>query len=986
MMKYVHPLFAPVLLSCLVLLVGASSQEKKPYLIKIPRADSTVVMVLRDRAIPVYGKVEGWYFGGADRKDLRELSAAGIEYDVVDEEAWSEPYSLIYRCWKGERDLLPRAGRVVFQDDHTMLVKIADEDVLEIIQAGFHPTRLYPHPLPVTDERKEGIVPPVLDRGPEEVIEALVHRISEDSLRSYIQRLQDFQTRYIGTDSNEAAAQWITDKFYEFGYELVETPRSHVYGTLVDVNSVIAVKLGILYQDSVFIIGAHFDSVVRDGTDPHTWAPGADDNATGVAAVLEAARIVADIDFDYTVKFACWNDEEVSLSGSGWYAGSAYFDGQKIGLYINLDMIGFLDEKIPLRDINILRNPSAQAQACAEFMAEMADRYATLVPVHIETEWGGSDHSYFMWHGYDILWVWESNFDDYKTNPHYHTATDVIDHVDMSYVYDVAKMSLASFFALAGPPESLPQPSIVLENYHMDDTGKNGSAGNGNGYIDPGETIQLSVSVLNDGDAQARDVHGRLFTGDPSVILIDGETPFGDIPPRGSSMGRSPFRFAISEDCPNGRYVTFSLEASAAGGYEWTTSFTVRVTQPDIFYKTFTFEEVVGDDDGVPDPGEILNLYLFLGNDGLRDASGITAELDTDDPDVSITDSRAVFPDMALDAAIENSDPFTFFVSGDADYRAIVFAVHLSEGEGYYERDLTFRLLMGQGIVLFFPDDGETGNEEYYIDAFQTLGVPYEIGEILGTAKSAPNELLDYSEVIWFTGSEESNTLTSDDQSDLEAFLCNGGRLLLSGNMIGYDIGDSPFYRDYLHGHYISFMTMLHHLNGTPSNPVVDGMDITLSSEGSNAQGFAGETDPISPAVSIFDYDRNTEEGPGTVASSGSGAVAVENSVSKVVYFSFGVEGIEPLEDRLRVLLDVLAWFKEPGIDKGDVDGNGTTDIIDAVMAVNIVLGMHQPDEGETARADMNYDGSLDIIDVVKIVNAVLGIGGKATVGDVTDM
>ena len=73
-------------------------------------------------------------------------------------------------------------------------------------------------------------------------------------------------------------------------------------------------------------------------------------------------------------------------------------------------------------------------------------------------------------------------------------------------------------------------------------------------------------------------------------------------------------------------------------------------------------------------------------------------------------------------------------------------------------------------------------------------------------------------------------------------------------------------------------------------------------------------------------------------------------------------------------------------MDKGDVDGNGTTDIIDAVVAVNIVLGMHQPDEGELARADMNYDGALDIVDVVKVVNAVLGSSGKVTRGGSADM
>jgi hypothetical protein len=55
-------------------------------------------------------------------------------------------------------------------------------------------------------------------------------------------------------------------------------------------------------------------------------------------------------------------------------------------------------------------------------------------------------------------------------------------------------------------------------------------------------------------------------------------------------------------------------------------------------------------------------------------------------------------------------------------------------------------------------------------------------------------------------------------------------------------------------------------------------------------------------------------------------------------------------------------------------------------VAVNVVLGIYQPDAGETARADMNYDGTIDIIDLVKIVNAVLGTSGKGAIGDSMDM
>ena len=386
-------------------------------------------------------------------------------------------------------------------------------------------------------------------------------------------------------------------------------------------------------------------------------------------------------------------------------------------------------------------------------------------------------------------------------------------------------------------------------------------------------------------------------------------------------------------------------------------------------------QETVGNGDGILDPGETVNFYVRLRNDGLEGARGITARLETDDPDIIIIDNETVYPEMGLGETAENlGEPFSFSVSPEAAPHSLAFTLHLAGGDGIFPAVIPFRLYLGQGVVLLVADDGPVGNSRYYIEALEKLGISYELVEFEGVAKATFGNILDYEEVIWFTGPVEDSTLTPEDQNTLKTFLDGGGRLLFSGSLIGYDIGDTPFYREYLHGRYVSFMTRLHHLNGGPSNPVVVDLDITLSSTGENAQTFAGETDPVSPAVSIFNYDQTTEEGSGIIQSSGSGALAVETADYKVVYFSFGLEGIEPLEDRAQVVADVLSWFKVPGIDKGDVDGNGTTNVLDVVMAVNIVLSSYQPTEEEEARADMNYDGQINVVDIVQIVNAILGV------------
>ena len=220
--------------------------------------------------------------------------------------------------------------------------------------------------------------------------------------------------------------------------------------------------------------------------------------------------------------------------------------------------------------------------------------------------------------------------------------------------------------------------------------------------------------------------------------------------------------------------------------------------------------------------------------------------------------------------------------------------------------------------------------------------------------------------------------LSEDELQNLQDYLDNGGNLLLSGNMLGFNLRSTPFYSDYIHAQYISFMTNLHHLNTVPGNPILQDRDISLATSGRNGQGFTGEIDPIAPAFSLFTYDRTTEEGPGIIQSSGSGAIAFGNETYKIVYFSFGFEGIEPPETRAAVLDAILNWFRTTiEVGNGDVNIDGNVNIIDDVWAVNILLGTYQPTEQEAKNGDLNGDGQVDIIDVIGIVNIIL-YGGAA--------
>ena len=99
----------------------------------------------------------------------------------------------------------------------------------------------------------------------------------------------------------------------------------------------VAVQPGALVPDEIVVIGAHYDSYSRLSPEP-----GADDNATGVAAVLETARILAPGEYERTIVYIAFSGEEQGLVGSEAWASDARARGLDIRAVINIDMIGYV--------------------------------------------------------------------------------------------------------------------------------------------------------------------------------------------------------------------------------------------------------------------------------------------------------------------------------------------------------------------------------------------------------------------------------------------------------------------------------------------------------------------------------------------------------------------------------------------------------------------------------------------------------------------
>jgi photosystem II stability/assembly factor-like uncharacterized protein len=199
-------------------------------------------------------------------------------------------------------------------------------------------------------------------------------------------------------------------------------------------------------SDRQVIICGHYDSISED---PLNLAPGADDNATGTAAVMEAARIFWDHRFERTIKFILFSGEEQGLFGSGEYAAKASHDGDVIAGVLNFDMIGYADT-VP-EDIDLIGNEASAW--LVDLTAECAGLYAPGLGVKklIDPTMVLSDHASFWKAGYYGLLGIEDRDIQY---PFYHTTGDTLGNLNQGFMTDVVRMAVGTVAHLARPDTS----------------------------------------------------------------------------------------------------------------------------------------------------------------------------------------------------------------------------------------------------------------------------------------------------------------------------------------------------------------------------------------------------------------------------------------------------------------------------------------------------------------------------------------------------
>ena len=281
------------------------------------------------------------------------------------------------------------------------------------------------------------------------IIREMMNQVNMDSLQATVQYLQDYQSRLWNSTNAFSASDWIASRMEALGLEVEQQAfyANTWLGSGQAAPNVIGIQRGTLYPDVYVVCGSHFDSFSWAAYQGSGDAPGADDNATGVASVLESARIMTQYEFEYSIIYCAYGCEEMGLYGSEAYASRCQQQGMDILGYFNNDMNGYLyGDQIHIDCIY----PNSVAPIGTYYM-NVGSVYFPELPIrHVNFNEGDSDHTSFNEHGYMGIYP----FEDYQHySPYIHTVNDLIGNSvnswEMSQQY--CRMNIGCLAEIANP-------------------------------------------------------------------------------------------------------------------------------------------------------------------------------------------------------------------------------------------------------------------------------------------------------------------------------------------------------------------------------------------------------------------------------------------------------------------------------------------------------------------------------------------------------
>jgi len=257
----------------------------------------------------------------------------------------------------------------------------------------------------------------------------LINQLDEELLLNYLENLTAFGPRVTGTSACEEAGEYIYNEFVNLGLEVrYQEWEDHGFSG----KNIEATMHGVdNSSNEIYIICAHYDSV--------TTSPGADDDGSGVAAVMASAKLMSTFLTYHTVRFVTFSGEEQGLYGSYHYVEEAIENNDNIVAVLNVDMIGYAETPDDASYVKVFEDE--ESEWLTNYTEDISQQYNDFIGIEVIPSgysWG-SDHYYFWQAGYNAIFYFEYNFNDY-----YHSSEDTIEHMDLNYAAKNSKLILAT--------------------------------------------------------------------------------------------------------------------------------------------------------------------------------------------------------------------------------------------------------------------------------------------------------------------------------------------------------------------------------------------------------------------------------------------------------------------------------------------------------------------------------------------------------------
>ena len=296
----------------------------------------------------------------------------------------------------------------------------------------------------------------------------IIEEVNPTNLEKTVRDLSSFHTRHTESEFLDDVAYWLTEKLqgvcsrevYVQNFTYTPDKNNDDANNDSDVNSngrrqesfsydlknIVCGKPG--STNNTVMISAHYDSRMEDINNSTARAPGADDNASGVSALLEVARILSNVSLNHSIIFVLFSGEEQGKLGSTYYADYIDKTDVDLDLLINLDMIGFSSDGtneflVEYDNGNVVSDNDKYSRAIANFIKSVAEKHINL---NVTLGFlGNSDYLPFEALGYTVIGLHD---DGVTKNPDHHTTADTPDTLNFDYLTSTTKLVLATILDL----------------------------------------------------------------------------------------------------------------------------------------------------------------------------------------------------------------------------------------------------------------------------------------------------------------------------------------------------------------------------------------------------------------------------------------------------------------------------------------------------------------------------------------------------------